>query len=251
VRQTGENRYGRAVAFGMKRILLVVLVLAGAARADVAIGTGKPRTLAVGTSPAPARGTDEPLITVVEFANFQCPYCARVHETLEKLHAEFGSRVRVEYRHHPFDFHKWSMIAAEASMAAHAQGKFWLFADTLEAQVRAASGIRWDETAGRARVDAVARTIGLDMKAYEQAMNDHRYRARIDEDLAFAKTLGTNATPTFYINGRKLSGAQPIEKFRAAFEQELARAAKLSTQGFRGAALRDALFSEAGTLPEL
>jgi protein-disulfide isomerase len=233
----------------MKRILLIVLMLAGAARADVAVGGSRMRPLNM--LGAPARGADEPLITVVEFANFQCPYCAKVHETLEKLHAELGSRVRFEYRQHPFEFHKWSMTAAEASMVAHEQGKFWAFADALYAQVRGSSGIKWDEATGRARVDEVARSLGLDMKAYQQAMSDHRHRARIDQDLELAKSIGNNATPTFYINGRRLSGAQPIERFRAAFDKEFVRAEALRAQGFRGTALRDALLSEAGTLPEL
>ncbi len=133
-------------------------------------------------------------------------------------------------------------------MAAHAQGRFWKFADAIEAKVRART---WVPEVTRAQIDEIARGIGLDMKLYEQAMADHRHRARIDEDLSFAKTIGVNATPTFFINGRHLSGAQPIEKFRDVFAQEVVRAEKLRAQGFRGSALRDALVSDAQTLPKL
>jgi protein-disulfide isomerase len=234
----------------MKRILLLALALgaAAAARADVAVGPSFARGRGAA---APARGVDEPLVTVVEFADFQCPYCARVHEALVSLAAEYRGRMRMEFRHMPLQFHPMAMTAAEAAVAADAQGKFWAFYDQLFTRLRENDWPGGVRALGRPQLDEVARAVGLDMSAYRAALADHRYRARVDADVKLASDVGVSGTPTFFLNGRKLVGAQPLDRFRRAFDEELARAEKLRAAGFHGAALHDALLSDAASLPEL
>jgi len=222
--------------------LFALLLVVGTVHADVSV-----RSTPVEASRAdavPARGADEPLVTVVEFADFECPYCAKVQETLVQLEAEYAGRMRLEYRQLPLEFHKAAMSAAEASLVAAAEGKFWRFYDTLFTRARA-------ERLTREAVDETARVVGLDPKAYAAAMADHRYRPRVDKDVQLARESDLNATPSFVINGRHLSGAYPIERFRKIFDEECARATRLRAAGFRGRALHDALIADVAKNPEL
>lgn len=226
----------------------MLLFAAAAARADIAV---PPPALAhpLGQAAVPARGAGDADVVIVEFADFQCPYCARSHDTLAQLEREFHGRMRLEFRHMPLESHHAAMPAAEAAVEAQEQGKFWAFYDAAYADVDPPVLPRL--TKGRAEIDRIARQIGLDQKRYQQAMADHRHRARIDADVAFAKSAGVDGTPTFFFNGRRLVGAQPIDRFRAAFEGELARARTLRAAGFSGTALHDALVSQAAGMPEL
>ena len=103
----------------------------------------------------------------------------------------------------------------------------------------------------RERLEEVARHLGLDMKQFGAALDVHRHKSRVVADVQLANTVGANGTPTFFINGRRFVGAQPLERFKAAFAEEMARAEKWQRAGYRGATLRDALLSEAPSLPDL
>lgn len=168
---------------------------------------------------APALGPEDAAVTVVEFADFQCPFCARVRGTLERLRSEYPEQVRVVFKHFPLEIHPESMLAHRAAAAAAAQGRFW----ELHDRIFAAPG-----ALDRAGLLHHARALGLDLEAFERALDGPESEAAVRRDMAEGAALGVQGTPAFFINGRSLSGAQPYEAFRAQVELVLAEAPSLA-----------------------
>jgi protein-disulfide isomerase len=164
---------------------------------------------------APVRGGREPKVTIVVFSDFECPFCARVNPTLNQLLASHGQDVALVFRHNPLPFHPHAQQAAQAAEAARAQGKFWEMHDTLFANQRQLA---------RPDLDGYARRLGLDMTTFAAAMDGNRDKERIDRDVADAARFGAQGTPSFFINGRPLTGAQPLETFQAAVDEAIKRA---------------------------
>jgi len=165
------------------------------------------------------KGAAKALVTIVEYSDFQCPYCSRVLPTLDKLVTDFPGKVRVFFRQNPLPFHDKAPLAAEAALAAGAQGKFWKMHDELFANQQALD---------RPALDKYAAKIGLDMAKFKTALDTRAFRATVDKDLAEAKELGVQGTPNFFINGRPLRGAVPYEQFKTVVEDEIGRANKLA-----------------------
>ncbi len=163
---------------------------------------------------APIRGSEDAKVTIVEWADFQCPFCVRVHPTLEKLGEEYGDQVRFAFKHLPLSMHKKARAAHEATEAAHRQGKFWEMHDRIFANPRDLS----PETYLR-----YAKEIGLDIDQYNRDLKSSSVRKVVDADLALARELGVTGTPSFFINGRFLSGAQPYASFARMVDEELAK----------------------------
>lgn len=165
---------------------------------------------------APLRGDPSAPITIVEFSDFQCPFCARVHSTLQTLLSEFRGQVRLAFRHNPLPNHSRAPMAHKASIAASRQGRFWEMHDRI-----------FDDPRGLDRQDLLehARELGLDVAQFERDLADPELEAVIERDLAQGRELGVRGTPTFFINGRLFAGAQPIENFRTAIARDLARLA--------------------------
>jgi protein-disulfide isomerase len=181
---------------------------------------------------SPRRGPDDAPVTIVTFGDFECRFCVRGHHTMEQLLARYGDRIRVVYKHHPLSFHSHAFIAARASMAAHAQGKFWEYHDGLYAL-----DADFDEKA----LHALAKKIGLDMRKFTKAMNSVELDAQIEKDLSLGMNLGVNGTPAFFVNGRPLEGALPELQFRMLIEEELSRAREALREGVPPSELYDTL----------
>ncbi len=141
----------------------------------------------------------------------------RVGPTLEKILADYPNDVRMVYKQHPLPMHKNAMSAAEAAMAANAQGKFMAMNDKLMANISALS---------RDKYLQIASEIGLDMKKFTNDIDTHVYKASIEVQVAEAMKVGATGTPASFINGRYLSGAQPYEAFKKLIDEEMAKAAK-------------------------
>ena len=122
------------------------------------------------------------------------------------------------FKHNALAFHNRAMPAAEATMAAHAQGKFWEMHDAIFAKMRELT----DED-----LEKRAQEIGLDMAAFKKAMTNHTYKKQIEADMALAEKVRSRGTPSFYVNGRNIRGAQPYENFEALIKEELAKAKKI------------------------
>jgi protein-disulfide isomerase len=147
--------------------------------------------------PNHAIGKDDALVTIVEWSDFACPFCAKQAPVLAKLRAKYGDDLRVVYRDFPVRFHPESTIAAEAGAAAAAQGKFWAFHD----QVFAHFGLL-----SRADLERYAVAAGLDLAPFRAALDDRRYHDAVIAEGAAAAAFGVEGTPTLFINGRPYVG---------------------------------------------
>lgn len=164
---------------------------------------------------APTKGPKDAKVTIVTFSEFECPFCARVNPTLQQIRDTYGDDVRLVFRHLPLAFHKNAGPAAEASMAAHEQGKFWEFHDKAFANQRALN---------RENYEKWAQEIGLDMNKFRAALDSGKFAARVEQDKEAANKVGARGTPASFINGKLVSGAQPFENFKRVIDEELKRA---------------------------
>lgn len=165
------------------------------------------------TADAPSRGPADAPVTIVEFSDFHCPFCRRVQPTLEQVLAKYPSQVRLVYKHFPLDsLHPQARRAAEASWCAQQQGKFWPYHDRLyQAGTDASAGT----------LDRLAAEVGLDGQSFEQCLAGGQAAAAVQAHVAEGAKYGVTGTPGFFINGRFLSGAQPLENFVRVIEEEL------------------------------
>ena len=177
------------------------------------------------TSAQPAKGPADALVTIVEWSDFQCPFCSRVEPTMDQLTKDYGKKLRVVWRNNPLPFHDKAMPAAQLAMEAHTQGgpdKFWAMHKKLFENQRALA---------REDLEKYAGELGLNMTKVKEALDKQPYTASIKADQDLAAKLGAGGTPAFFINGRFLSGAQPIDRFKEIIDDELKRAEKLIATG--------------------
>jgi protein-disulfide isomerase len=155
------------------------------------------------------RGPEDALVTLVEYGDFECPYCGQAEQVLRELLATSEDDVRYVWRHLPLnDVHPNAQLAAEASEAADAQGAFWEMHDIL-------LGHQGELSAED--VVSYARELGLDADRIADAVRRRTYAARVSEDVASADESGVSGTPTFFINGRRHYGAYDVATLKAAF----------------------------------
>jgi len=170
------------------------------------------RRYSVNTEGAPTRGLKSAKVSIVEFSDFQCPFCGRVTPTLQKIEKEYGDRVRIVFKHLPLSIHPKAPAAHAAAEAAHRQGKFWEMHDRIFANQRALEPDIFE---------GYAEAIGLDMDRYRVDIASADVKKRIDADMSEARRLGVTGTPGFFLNGRFVSGAQPFERFQTLIDEEL------------------------------
>lgn len=159
-------------------------------------------------------GPDNAQFTLVEFSDFQCPYCARSVGTVKEFMKKNQGKIRLVFRHMPLPNHAKAPDAAKAAMAAGEQGRFWDFRDKL----MATQG-EWSSSADhRQKFAKYAREMALDVGKFERDMGKPEYQKKIDEDVAYAHTIGVNGTPSYFLNGVRITGAREL----AYFERVLA-----------------------------
>ena len=161
----------------------------------------------------PFKGGKKAAVTIIEFSDFECPFCSRVNPTMKQIEDAYGDKVRVVFKQNPLSFHKNAPLAAEATLAAHEQGKFWQMHDALFANQKALT---------RPDLDKYAQEIGLNMDKFKAALDTNKFKPQVEADMAVAKELGATGTPSFFVNGRKLRGAQPFESFKKLIDEALA-----------------------------
>jgi len=159
------------------------------------------------------RGPKDAPVTIVEFMDFQCPFCARFHPALDEVVEEYPGQVRHVVKNFPLGFHQQARPAAKAALAAKEQGKYWEMADGLLANFKNLN----EET-----INGIAEDIGLDVKKFHRDLekNDARYEAIIQADMDLARKVNVRGTPTFYINGRKTQ-ARTLQAYKAEIEKIL------------------------------
>ena len=164
--------------------------------------------------PSRGGGLDAP-VTLVEYTDFQCPFCSRVQPTLDTIVSRYGDNVRHVFKHLPLAMHTEARLAAEASMCAADQGKFWQLHDWLFANSRNLS---------RQTILEQARVLQFDEASFTACLDDETYADEVQRDMVEAQGLGISGTPGFLINGRILRGAQPLDAFVEVIDDELRRA---------------------------
>lgn len=174
-----------------------------------------------GAAPAKAESKAETVVEILEFSDFQCPFCSKVGPTLTELKATYGDKVHVEFLHQPLTFHKQARPAAIAAEAARKQGKFWEMHDELFAN---------QQNLREADFEKYALKVGLDMEQFKKDVADPAVTGIVDRHQAIATAVGANGTPTFFVNGKPLRGAVPAAEFKKLIDEELAEAAKAEIQ---------------------
>lgn len=160
-------------------------------------------------TPAPARGAADPVVTVVVFSDFQCPYCALAVPVVDSLLGRHGDEVRVEHRHYPMPMHAHADRAAQAAVEADRQGAFWDYHDLL---------FRHPDRLTDADLVGYADTLDLDTGAFVAALRDGRHAGRVEEDARLGATLAVTGTPTYFVNGYRISGVPALWVFELALE---------------------------------
>jgi len=176
----------------------------------------QPPVVQVSDGGRPARGPASAPVTIIEFSDYECPFCKRASSTVAEVLRHYGDKVRFVHRDFPLNFHQHARLAAEAAACAHAQGKFWEYHDRLwKAEDLSESGLK-----------SLAKETGLDATKFDECLQKKPHTAAIDRDIEDGTAAGVNGTPAFFINGRMLSGAQPFEAFKQVIDEELKRAAE-------------------------
>jgi len=164
----------------------------------------------------PVLGTASATVTMIEFSDFQCPFCQRVMPTLKQLRDTYGDRVRIVWKDFPLtSIHPQAFKAAEAGQCAREQGKFWEYHDRLFANQQALE----PELLKKHAVDT-----GLDAAKFNACLDTAKYAERVQAQMGVGNQLGVSSTPSVFINGRMVSGAQPYETFTTIIDEELERA---------------------------
>jgi protein-disulfide isomerase len=166
----------------------------------------------VAAAGSPARGPSNAPIELIEFSDFQCPFCLRADPTIRQVLSTYGDRIRFVYRHYPLPNHPNARPAAEAAACADAQGKFWAYHDRLFAN---------QSKLEPADLKQAAAEVGLDPAKFTACVDTHQTKDKVDADMRAGEEVGVNGTPAFFVNGRLLSGAQPFDVFKRVIDEEL------------------------------
>ncbi|MFO0726617.1 MAG: thioredoxin domain-containing protein [Myxococcota bacterium] len=158
------------------------------------------------------KGANAAPVTVVIFSDFECPFCKKATDRIADLEAANHGNVRFVFKHRPLPFHESARLYARAAEAASAQGKFWAMHDKLFSA---------EKHPDRAALDAYAAELGLDLNRFKKDLESKEIEARIKADEAQADRLDVKGTPTFFINGRRVTGAQPTATLQAVIDEEL------------------------------
>jgi protein-disulfide isomerase len=162
----------------------------------------------------PSRGPANAPVTIVEFSDFQCPFCSRLTPTIKAVEDKYGDKVRVVFRQFPLNFHQNAQKAAEASLCAADQGKFWEMHDAMFADQNA---LTVDQ------LKAKAAQMGLKAADFNSCVDSGKHAATIQADIKDGSAAGVSGTPALFINGRFINGAVPLEQITTVIDDELRR----------------------------
>ena len=196
------------------------------------------------TSPSPVRGDRTAPVTMVVFADYQCPFCKRVEGTIAQLRTDYGNKLRVVWKDRPLPFHTRAVQAATLCREARRQkgdAGFWACHDMLFETQKLED----------ADLEGYAQALGLNVSRVKQAIEAKSYEREIAADVALADQIKASGTPHMFINGRRVLGAQPIEKFKALIDEQMKVAEALIAAGIPAARVYDKVMENAQTAPSL
>ncbi len=162
----------------------------------------------------PVYGKKDAPITVIEFSDFQCPFCSRGAETVTELKKKYGNRMRLAFRNFPLPMHQDARPAAEASLCVNDQSsdKFWKFHDLA---------FKNQSKLDKASLQKYAKEAGADLKKFDDCVASKKFADAVQKDLEYGEKIGVKSTPTFFVNGQLVSGAVPIESFAEMIEEDM------------------------------
>jgi len=163
---------------------------------------------------APAFGPATSAVTLVAFSDFQCPFCSRAATATQKIKEKYGDRVHFVFRQFPLSFHKNAHLAAEAALAANAQGKFWEFHDKLFAD---------QSKLERPGLEDAAKAVGLDMVAFKKALDTSSFTAKVDSDQKLGESVNVDGTPTIFLNGARVADPTNFDAIAKEIDAALAK----------------------------
>jgi protein-disulfide isomerase len=169
---------------------------------------------------SPVRGPADARITLIEFSDFECPYCSAAVKEVDAVMAAYPKDVKLIYKQFPLETHPHAEMAAEASLAANEQGRFWQMYEILFKNYRRLS---------RENIFAFAQQTGLDMDKFKADLESGKFKAVIDKDLADGEKAGVYGTPAFYINGQQYNGQLTLAALKPILEKDLKASAKAHT----------------------
>jgi protein-disulfide isomerase len=173
-----------------------------------------PRLKDVQVGEAPIAGGQNAKVTIIEFSDFQCPFCKIAAETVGELKTKYGNKVKLAFRHFPLNIHPQARPTSEASMCVNEQSvaKFWKFHDLAFQNQKALDA---------ASLEKYAKEVGANVEKFKECMSSKKFAKAVQDDMAYGEKLGLKSTPTFFINGRLVSGALPLDKFSEIVDEEL------------------------------
>jgi protein-disulfide isomerase len=177
------------------------------------------------------KGGADAKVTIVEWSDFQCPYCGRVVPTIGEINKAYGDEVRIAFKHNALPMHNRARPAALAAEAAGKQGKFFEMHDLLFANAKELTDENFVKWAG---------DLGLDVEKFKKDLTDPAIGKKVDDNQKQGTTLGARGTPAFFVNGRYLSGAQPFDAFKAVIDEEMKKADAFLAKGIS----KDKLYAE-------
>jgi protein-disulfide isomerase len=161
---------------------------------------------------APVKGPEDAKITLVEFSDFECPYCSAAAPKVDAILAAYPKDVKLIYKQFPLSMHPHAEMAAEASLAAREQGKFWEMYEALFKNYRQLS---------QAKISEIAKSLGLDMSKFEAEVSSGKYKSEVKKDITDGEEANVYGTPAFYINGKQYNGELSLAALKPIFAKEL------------------------------
>ncbi len=178
----------------------------------------KPRrpTFPVEVGNAPVTGGKEAKVTIIEFSDFQCPFCAKGADLIKDIKKKYGSKVKIAFKNFPLPFHNHAEQAAVAGLCANEQGAdyFWKYHDEMFAH---------QDSLDAEGLKKMAKKVGLKADAFDKCLAENKYLAQVKADMEEGRKVKVKSTPTFFVNGKLINGAQPIEVFSEIIDEELAQ----------------------------
>lgn len=186
------------------------------AKNPVEVYIPKPRrpTFPVEVGNAPFAGDKDAKVTIVEFSDFQCPFCAKGADLLKEIKKKYGNKVKVAFKNFPLPFHNQAETAAVAGLCANEQSTdlFWKMHDEMFAH---------QDSLDVEGLKGLAKKIGAKMAQFEKCLTENKYISQVKADIEDGKKVGVKSTPTFFINGQVITGAQPLEVFSELIDEQL------------------------------
>jgi len=163
---------------------------------------------------APVWGGENAKVTILEFSDFQCPYCGKAAETVTEIKKKYGNKIKIAFKQFPLPMHQNARPAAEASMCVYEQGvgKFWKFHD---------AAFKAQDKLDAAGLVKLAKESGADDKKFSDCLAAKKFAKQVEADMEYGNKVGVKSTPTFFINGQIIAGAVPVEQFSEVIDEEL------------------------------